>query len=318
MRALWLEDKKLEYRSNLPIPDPAGSEALVRVHLAGICSTDLELVRGYYPYSGIPGHEFVGEVVSSPNDSTWVGKRVVGEINIACGECATCRSGLHRHCEKRKTLGIHDWNGAFTEYLILPLSNLHIVPDNLTDESAVFTEPLAAAYEILDQNIFTSDDKVLLLGAGRLGQLIAQVLHGAGCEIEVVARHLKQSELLKKYNIHVTSEQGLGDKKYDIVIEATGSPDGFGLACRYVRPRGKIILKSTYQGNVDVNLSSMVVDEITLMGSRCGPFKPALRLLAEGKVDPGSLIEKIYPLEQGIQAFTLAAMPGRLKVLVQP
>jgi 2-desacetyl-2-hydroxyethyl bacteriochlorophyllide A dehydrogenase len=318
MRALWLEDKKLEYRSNLPIPDPADSEALIRVQLAGICSTDLELVRGYYPFSGIPGHEFVGEVVTSPKNPTWIGKRVVGEINIACGECATCRSGLHRHCEKRKTLGIHDWNGAFAEYLVLPLSNLHTVPDNLPAESAVFTEPLAAAYEILEQNTFTPGDTVLLIGAGRLGQLIAQVLHAAGCEIEVVVRHSKQSELLEQHNIHTVSAQGLGDKKFDVVIEATGSPDGFGLARRYVRPRGKIILKSTYQGNMDVNLSSIVVDEVTLMGSRCGPFEPALRLLAEGKVDPASLIEAVYPLEQAIQAFTLAAMPGKLKVLIRP
>ena len=318
MRALWLEDKKLKYRSNLPMPEPAESEALIRVRLAGGCSTDLELVRGYYPFSGILGHEFVGEVVSSPQDASWVGKRVVGEINIACGECNSCRSGLSRHCDRRRTLGIHDWNGAFAEYLVLPINNLHIVPDQITDDSAVFTEPLAAAYEILEQNRFTPEDRVLVIGAGRLGQLIAQVLQEAGCEPEVVARHSKQRELLAKRKILTISEQSLGDNKYDVVIEATGSSDGFVLARKCVRPRGIIILKSTYKGNIELNLSSIVVDEVTLMGSRCGPFEPALRLLAEGKVDPLPLIEAVYTLKQGSMALEYAALPGILKVLIQP
>jgi threonine dehydrogenase-like Zn-dependent dehydrogenase len=318
MRALWLEEQKLEYRSNLPMPDPAGSEALIRVRIAGVCSTDLELVHGYYPFSGVPGHEFVGEVVSSPKNPTWVGKRVVGEINIACGECNTCKSGLSRHCERRRSLGIHDWNGAFAEFLTLPLSNLHIIPDQIPDESAVFTEPLAAAYEIMEQYRFKPEDRVLVIGAGRLGQLIAQVLQGAGCMLEVLARHSKQRELLLKRDIHPISEQSLGDNKYDVVIEATGSPDGFFLARKCIRPRGKIILKSTYKGNLEVNLSAIVVDEITLIGSRCGPFEPALMLLAEGKVDPVPLIEAVYPLEEGAMAFNLAALPGKLKVLIKP
>jgi 2-desacetyl-2-hydroxyethyl bacteriochlorophyllide A dehydrogenase len=317
MQALWLEDQKLEFRSDVPSPNPSGSEALIRVNMAGVCSTDLELVRGYYPFSGIPGHEFVGEVVRSPNNPTWVGKRVVGEINIACGECETCKSGLTRHCERRRTLGIHDWDGAFAEYLVLPITNLHIVPDLIPDESAVFTEPLAAAYEILEQIPLAPGDRVLVIGAGRLGLLIAQVLKGTGCELEVVARHSKQRELLAKWFIHSISEKSLGDKKYDVIIEATGSPQGFLLARKYIRPRGKIILKSTYKSNLDVNLSAIVVDEVTLIGSRCGSFEPALRLLAEGKVDPEPLIEAVYPLEQGMIAFKQAAMPGVLKVLVQ-
>ncbi len=179
MHALWLENQKLELRADVPIPSPEEDEALIRVRLAGVCSTDLELVRGYYPFSGIPGHEFVGEVISAPRNSSWIGKRVVGEINIACGECETCKSGLTRHCEQRKTLGIHDWNGVFAEYLVLPLKNLHAVSDKIPDESAVFTEPLAAAYEILEQNQLNPDDKVLVIGAGRLGQLVAQVLQGS-------------------------------------------------------------------------------------------------------------------------------------------
>jgi len=318
MQSLWLENQKLEFRADVPIPIPAEDEALIHVCIAGLCSTDLELLRGYYPYSGIPGHEFVGEVVSSPNDSTWVGKRVVGEINIACGVCDTCKSGLSRHCERRKTLGIHDWNGVFAEYLILPLKNLHTVSDQIPDDIAVFTEPIAAAYEIIEQNPLNPSDRVLIVGAGRLGQLVAQVLQGTGCKLVVIARHPKQRELLTNRNIQTITEQNLGDKKYDVIIEATGTPDGFLLARKSVRPRGKIILKSTYKGDLQVNFSGIVVDEVSLIGSRCGSFEPALRLLEENKVDPRSLIEAIYPLEQGTIAFEHAAKPGVLKVLIQP
>jgi threonine dehydrogenase-like Zn-dependent dehydrogenase len=214
-------------------------------------------------------------------------------------------------------LGIHAWNGAFADYLVLPLSNLHIVPDMVPDPLAVFTEPLAAAYEILEQNPLTPEDRVLVIGAGRLGQLVAQVLLETGCQLEVVARHTKQGQLLERRGIRIIAHQNLGDKKYDVVVEATGSTDGFLLARKCIRPRGKIILKSTYKGDLTVNFSSIVVDEVTLVGSRCGPFEPALRMLAEGKVDPGSLIEGVYSLDQGITAFERAARPGVLKILIQ-
>jgi threonine dehydrogenase-like Zn-dependent dehydrogenase len=318
MQSLWLENQKLEFRDDVPIPFPAEDEALIRVRIAGLCSTDLELIHGYYPFSGIPGHEFVGEVVSSPKDSSWVGKRVVGEINIACGVCNTCKSGLPRHCERRKTLGIHDWNGVFAEYLVLPLSNFHAVSDKISDDLAIFTEPLAAACEILEQIHLNPEDRVLIIGAGRLGQLVAQVLQGTGCELEVMARHPKQRELLTDRNILAITEQNLGDKKYDIIIEATGTPNGFLLARKSIHPRGKIILKSTYKGDIQVNFSEIVVDEVSLIGSRCGPFEPALRLLEENWVDPRPLIEAIYSLEQGTVAFKHAAQPGVLKVLIKP
>jgi len=318
MQSLWLENQKLELRDDVPIPVPVEGEALIRVRLAGLCSTDLELVRGYYPFSGIPGHEFVGEVVSSPKNLSWVGKRVVGEINIACGVCETCKSGLTRHCEQRKTLGIHEWNGVFAEYLVLPLANLHVISDHIPDELAVFTEPIAAAYEILEQNHLNPEDRVLIIGAGRLGQLVAQVLQGTGCNLEVVARHPKQRELLANRCIRTITEQNLGDKKYDVVIEATGSPEGFFGARKSVRPRGKIILKSTYKWEMQVNFSGIVVDEVSLIGSRCGPFEPALRLLEENRVDPRPLIEAVYPLELGMLAFEQSAKPGVLKVLIQP
>ncbi len=318
MQCLWLENQKLELRDDVPIPVPAEDEALIRVRLAGVCSTDLELVRGYYPFSGIPGHEFVGEVISSNKDSSWVGKRVVGEINIACGMCETCKSGLTRHCERRKTLGIHEWNGVFAEYLVLPLTNLHAISNRIPDELAVFTEPIAAACEILEQNYLNPEDRVLIIGAGRLGQLVAQVLQGTGCDLEVVARHPKQRELLASRSIRTITEQDMGDKTYDVVIEATGSPEGYFWAKKSVRPRGKIILKSTYKGDIQVNFSGIVVDEVSLIGSRCGPFEPALRLLEENRVDPRPFIEALYLLEQGTLAFEHAAKPGMLKVLIQP
>jgi threonine dehydrogenase-like Zn-dependent dehydrogenase len=318
MRSLWLEQQILTYRKEIPSPVPKKGQALIRVHLSGVCSTDLELVRGYYPFSGIPGHEFVGEVLSSPEDPTWIGKRVVGEISIACGNCNTCKSGLTRHCENRKTLGIYDWNGAFADYLVLPLTNLHEVPHYVSNEMAIFTEPLAAAHEILEQTTINLTDRVLVIGAGRLGLLVAMVIQQTGCELNVVTRHEKQRILLEKCSIQAISEQNIGSKKYDIVIEATGSVDGFAQACKSVRPRGRIILKSTYKGNSEANFSGIVVDEVTLIGSRCGSFEPALRLLAEAKVDPLPLIEAIFPLDQGVNAFELAARSGVLKILIKP
>jgi threonine dehydrogenase-like Zn-dependent dehydrogenase len=318
MQALWLENQKLGFRKDVPVPVPSLQQALIHVRLAGICSTDLELVQGYYPFAGIPGHEFVGEVVSSPSDTSWVGKRVVGEINIACGECESCRSGLTRHCERRKTLGIHDWHGVFAEYLVLPISNLHLVPDNLPDELAVFTEPVAAAHEILEQIELLPKDRVLVVGAGRLGQLIAQTLQGTGCDLSVVFRHDKQKKLLSNYNIHSLTVQELGQSRFDVIIEATGSPDGLLLAREYIRPRGKIVLKSTYKGEICLNLSTIVVDEVTLIGSRCGSFEPAIQLLVEHRVDPQPLIEAVYPLQRSKEALEHAARSGVFKILIQP
>jgi 2-desacetyl-2-hydroxyethyl bacteriochlorophyllide A dehydrogenase len=318
MRGLWLENLRLAMNDDLPVPVPLEGEALIRVRLAGVCSTDLELLRGYYPFTGIPGHEFVGEVISSPSDASWVGKRVVGEINISCGNCAMCRSGLLRHCERRRTLGIHDWNGVFAEYLVLPLANLHVVPSNIPDKAAVFTEPLAAAFEILEQTHLEPSDRVLVIGAGRLGQLVAQVLQLTGCKLDVFVRRSKPRLLLSQRGIHTIDENEWAGKKYDVVVEATGSPDGFSLALKSTHARGRIILKSTYKGDLQANFSAVVVDEVTLIGSRCGPFEPALKLLTDGQVDPLPLIEAVYPLERGLVAIEQAALPGILKILIQP
>lgn len=316
MHALWLENQTLTYRRDVPVPQPFAGEALVRVRIAGICSTDLELVQGYYPFSGVPGHEFLGEVVEAPGNPGWQGQRVVGEINLACGECAACRAGRRTHCERRRVLGIRQHSGAFAEYLTLPVENLHLVPDGIPDEAAVFAEPLAAALEILEQVSIRPSDRVLLIGAGRLGLLVAQVLALTGCALQVVARGARSQAFLTSRKIPALSVDEVGDHSFDIVVDATGNPQGFILARRAVRARGMLVLKSTYAGETMVNLASLVVDEITVVGSRCGPFPPALRLLAEERVIVSELIEARYPMAQGIAAFAHAARPHVLKVLL--
>lgn len=317
MQAVWLENGQLSFRDDLELCKPLPGEAVVRVRLAGICATDLEMVKGYHPFTGVLGHEFVGEVIDAPEYPAWVGRRVVGEINITCGVCSMCRSGRSAHCEQRSVLGISQRHGVFAEYTTLPLVNLHRVPDSLPDEVAVFTEPLAASLQILEQLTLRPSDKVLIVGAGRLGQLVAQVLSLTGCDLRVVARHVRQRELLAERGIQWVTEENIPVKKFDLVVEATGSTSGFSLACQAVRPRGCLVLKSTYTGDVSVNLSSLVVDEVTLIGSRCGPFKPALRLLDEGRVDPRPLIEGRYPLKEALKAINASDQPGALKILFE-
>lgn len=315
MQAVWLEDQKIALRD---VPQPKiSAEALIRIRKAGICSTDLELVRGYYPFTGILGHEFVGEVIDAPEPAR-IGQRVVGEINAICGKCEACLAGRSTHCENRTVLGIVNRDGVFAEYTTLPLANLHRVPDSIPDEAAVFTEPLAAALEIQQQTQIKPTDRVLLIGAGRLGQLIAQTLALTGCDLHVLARHSNQQKLLSERGIRLIDEDEIRPRKWDITVEATGSPAGFSLARMAVRPRGTLIMKSTYKGEIQVNFSSIVVDEITLLGSRCGPFEPALRLLEDRKVDPTALITEHFRLGETIRAFERAAQPGVLKVLLEP
>ncbi len=313
MQAVWLEENHISLRE---IPEPAKPhEALIRIRKAGICSTDLELVKGYYPYTGVLGHEFVGEIVDAPEPG-WIGGRVVGEINATCGKCEACLNGRPTHCENRTVLGIANRDGVFAEYTTLPLANLHRVPESVPDEAAVFTEPLAAALEIQTQIQIKPTDRVLLIGAGRLGQLIAQTLVLTGCDLYVVAHHEHIRNILQARGIRVTAEDEIQPRKWDIVIEATGSPDGFNLAQRAIRPRGTLVMKSTYKGEMNINFSSIVVDEITIIGSRCGPFEPALRLLEKREVDPTVLISSAFKLDDAIQAFEYAAQPGVLKVLL--
>jgi threonine dehydrogenase-like Zn-dependent dehydrogenase len=315
MNALWLENNKIDLREVPQTRKP--NEALIKIRKAGICSTDLELVKGYYPYTGIIGHEFIGDVVEA-DDASWIGQRVVGEINAVCNECEQCLNGRPTHCEHRTVLGIVNRNGTFAEYTNLPIANLHRVPASVPDEMAVFTEPLAAALEIQDQIQVKPTDRVLLVGAGRLGQLIAQTLALTGCDLHVVARHTYQQNLLKKRAIKIIAEEDVQPWRWDIVVEATGSPSGFSLARQAIRPRGTMVLKSTYKGEMSVNFSSIVVDEINIVGSRCGPFGPALRLMESKQVDPTVLIDSEFSLGNALKAFEHAAETGVLKVLVQP
>ncbi len=296
MRALWLENQTLRFRDDVPQPAREG-EVLVRVRLAGICNTDIELTRGYYPFTGVPGHEFVGEAN---------GRRVVGEINAACGQCEACRAGRRTHCGRRTVLGILNRDGAFAEYLSLPAENLHHIPDDLADEEALFTEPLAAALEIQEQVRVTPEDRVLVVGYGKLGRLVAQTLRLTGCNLTVWNRELR------------TPSPELRTPKFDIVVECSGNPDAFPIARSAVRPRGTLVMKSTYAGNLTLDMSSVVVDEITIVGSRCGPFAPALKLLAERKIDVRPMIEATYPLSDALAAFEHAQRPGALKCIIRP
>jgi 2-desacetyl-2-hydroxyethyl bacteriochlorophyllide A dehydrogenase len=315
MQALWLEDRQLSMRE-IDVPRTDG-EALIRVAISGVCGTDLELARGYYPFTGVIGHEFVGEVVASP-DPAWIGRRVVGDINAVCGACEACRNGRPTHCESRTVLGIVQRNGAHAEYVTLPVENLHAVPDSVPDEAAVFVEPLAAAIEILHQIHVRPDDRVLLVGAGRLGQLVAQVLALTGARLHVVARHPQQIALLRARGISTIAENDVELRRYDVVVEATGSPSGLDLARSALRPRGTLVLKSTYRGAVSIDLAPFVVDEITIVGSRCGPFAPALRLLERGEIDPTPLIGETHPLAEAVAAVAAARQPGAMKVLLRP
>ena len=313
MKALWLENNLISMREATRPRQP--NEALIKIRKAGICSTDLELVKGYYPYTGILGHEFVGEVVEAA-DASWIGQRVVGEINVVCHQCEQCLNGRSTHCENRTVLGIVNRDGTFAEFTQLPITNLHRVPDSVPDEMAVFTEPLAAALEIQQQVQIKPTDRVLLVGAGRLGQLIAQSLALTGCDLRVVARHAHQQSLLHSRGIRVIPEEDIQPWRWDIVVEATGSPGGFSLARRAIRPRGTLVMKSTYTGEISINFSSIVVDEVNIVGSRCGPFEPALRLMESRQVDPTVLITNEFELVEALKAFEHAAEPGVLKVLI--
>jgi threonine dehydrogenase-like Zn-dependent dehydrogenase len=317
MRGLWLEAETIRLRDDLPRPEPAAGEARVRVLVAGICNTDLELVRGYYPFTGIPGHEFVGRVEAATGAEHWVGRRVVGEINASCGTCAACRAGRATHCGRRTVLGIRGRDGAFTECLTLPLANLHEVPDNISDETAVFAEPLAAALEIQEQVAIGPRDRVVVVGDGKLGNLVAQTLALSGCALTVIGRHASKLALLADRGIATALAGDVPRGEADVVVECTGNPEGLALARVAARPRGTIVLKSTYQGSPTVDISRIVVDEITLVGSRCGPFAPALALLAGGRVNVGPLVHARFPLHEAVAAFAEAARPGVMKVLVE-
>lgn len=318
MRGLWLEDGSVTFREDLPVPEPPEGEARIRVLAAGVCNTDLELLRGYYPFSGIPGHEFVGRVEEGPSEL--VGARVVGEINAVCHDCEHCRAGRSNHCADRTVLGLVGRNGAFAEHLVLPVENLHRVPDGVPDEVAVFAEPLAAALRVTEQVPVSRDDRVLVVGDGKLGLLIAATLASTGCRLSVVGRHREKLALIADRDVrtHVDGESPPPDPdSFDLAVEATGAPGGFATARRALRPRGTLVMKSTYADELTLDASAIVVDEITLVGSRCGPFPPALDALERGEPDPRPLIDARFPLAEGPAALERAGRSGALKVLIR-
>lgn len=314
MRALYWDGTNARV-GDQPEPD-AGNRAIVRVSLAGVCATDLEITRGYMDYQGILGHEFVGRVESGPD--AWVGERVVAEINNACGDCESCRNGLERHCPNRTVIGILDESGAFAEKIAVPVANLHRVPDTISDESAVFAEPLAAAFEILEQIDIKSTHRCLVFGDGRLGLLISQVLHTTGARVTTIGKHQDKLRLLGARGIetHLLSEWEATPEQGDIVVEATGSASDFARAVAATRPRGTLVLKSTVADSPSIDLAPLVINEISVVGSRCGPFEPALDALARGAVDVEALIAARYSLGDGEEALRRAGEPGVLKVLI--
>jgi alcohol dehydrogenase len=317
MLSVHIADSHVSLR-RAPRPLPKPGYALIRLLVGGICNTDIELLRGYYGFAGRPGHEFVG-VVEAPADSKWLGKTVVGEINLGCGKCERCAAGLERHCARRTVLGIVKHPGAFAEYLTLPERNLYAVPRGVPIEHAVFTEPIAAACEILDQVKIAQGAEVAVLGDGKLGLLCAQVLQAHGASVQLYGRHAEKLRIAAGTGCATSlGERGLPARAYDTVVEATGSAAGFASAIRMTRPRGTIVAKSTVHGNVEVDMARVIVDEITVVGSRCGRFAPALQLLRSGKLRLDGMISAEYPLSEAEAAFAKAQERGVIKVLLRP
>jgi threonine dehydrogenase-like Zn-dependent dehydrogenase len=316
MLAVHLENRRVSVRD---VRRPQRPKGFARIQLltAGICNTDLELQRGYYSFTGTPGHEFVGEVIEADTASL-VGRRVVGEINLACGKCEWCRKDLGRHCPTRSVLGIVRHPGAFRELITLPEVNLHAVPDSISNEEAVFVEPLAAACEILDQANIPTGAEIAVLGDGKLGLLIAQALHANDKKVRLFGRHREKLRIAERAGVDtVTAQKSVPSKAFDWIVDATGSAKGLEQAVQMVRPRGTIFLKSTVHGKVGIDTAPVIVDEITLIGSRCGRFEPAIDLLKSSKIQVADMISESMPLAQAGRAFRRAAQPGVLKVLLQ-
>ncbi|MFH1943358.1 MAG: alcohol dehydrogenase catalytic domain-containing protein [bacterium] len=313
MKALVF-DKILQYQER-PVPKPKTGEALIRILMAGICNTDVEITKGYMGFRGVLGHEFVGEVVECESEE-WVRKRVVGEINIGCGTCGDCRMGMERHCPDRRVLGIHGKDGALAEFLTLPIKNLVLAPDSISVEEAVFVEPLAAACEILEQVHIAPTHRVAVVGDGKLGQLIVRVLRLIGCRLTVFGLNKSKLQLLDCMGIETHIGKTPSAMKFDIVVDASGSSSGFRLAMGLVKPRGIFVLKSTTHGGIRFNPARLVVDEVQLIGSRCGRFEPAVRLLEHRLVEVKSLISDVFPFERVLEAFEAAQRPDSLKVMV--
>lgn len=316
MLALRLHRPSSLSLEDIPVPEMGPAEALVRVRRAGICNTDLELVKGYLGYQGTLGHEMVG-VVERCSDPRWVGQRVCSEINLSCGHCRWCKQGLGLHCPSRRVLGIDGKDGCFAEYVTVPISCLHAVPDELSDELAVFTEPLAAAFEITEQVAVSVAERIAVLGDGKLGLLCAMALKSVGAEPFLGGSHARKLLLAEEAGIEAKLSSDLRGP-FDVVVDATGRREGLEQALGLLRPRGTLVLKSTYHGRPEVDMAQVVINEITIVGSRCGPFDRALKAMAEGVVDPEPLIDQTLPLSEGLEALRQAEEPGALKILLAP
>ncbi len=313
VKALVLENGEV-FLKDVPTPTPQEEEVLIRVSLGGICSTDLEMVKGYVPFTGVMGHEFVGRVEIDPQGE-FTGTRVVGEINIGCGSCSFCQAGLKNHCQKREVVGIRQRQGVFAEYVALPRENIYPVPVESPDEEAVFVEPLAAALQVLEQVHIPPSHRVVVLGDGRLGLLVAMVLAEAGLESIILGHHKEKMDIVKPLGVTgVVAEEF--SEKVDLVVECTGSSAGFQKAQQILHPRGTIVLKTTVAGKASVDLASLVTGEITVVGSRCGPFLPALNLLKRGKLPLSKMVDKVFTLSQGKEALEYASRKGVKKVLL--
>lgn len=318
MKAVVFNDN-LKLVNDYEKPIAKQGEALVKVLMAGICNTDFEITKGYMGYNGILGHEFVGVVEEvNSEDKTLLGKRVVGEINCGCGVCDYCKQGLERHCFNRQTLGIWKKDGCMAEYVTMPIKNLLEVPQNVTNEEAVMVEPLAAALEILEQLHIRPDSKVLVLGDGKLGLTIALALSGAGLDVTQVGKHSNKLEITKKQGVKTVLLNDLEiTKTWDVVVEATGSINGFETALSLTKPRGVLVLKSTVASGKEFNFAPIVIDEITILGSRCGQFAPALRLLEQKRIDFKPLISDVYSIDNAVEAFEKNKEKSSIKVLIE-
>jgi len=301
---------------DVPVPERKENDSLIQVKYAGICNTDIEIVKGYMGFHGILGHEFTGIIKESSNKKL-IGKRVVGEINIGCGKCRYCLGEISRHCPDRSVLGIQNRNGVFAEYIVLPNKNLHIIPDSVEDKEAVFTEPIAAALEILEQVHIKPTENVAVIGDGKLGSLVAQVLKTNGNDISVFGKNKNKLSIIEAFNIRTYLSENEANEKFDIVIECSGNPAGFIKALDIIKPRGTIVLKSTYHGNLNIDFAPVVVNEINIVGSRCGRFEPALRFLEKKLIRTKDLITRIFKLDESISAFNTAQEKDSLKVLIQ-
>ncbi len=314
MKALYFNGE-LSFEKNYPSPVPGKGESLIGVKMAGVCATDKEIISGYMDFKGVPGHEFVGIVKESENKEL-LGRRVVGEINIGCGKCTWCERGESNHCPTRSVLGILNKDGAFAELLTIPNKNLHIIPDSITNEEAVFVEPIAAAFEIIEQLGEMDDKRVAILGDGKLGILTAKVLSLTGADLTLVGKHPGKLDIVSDLDIHRILLDELKETYFDVAIDCTGSSGGLAVAINITKPRGTIVVKTTVSGSRVVDTNSVVINELTIIGSRCGPFLPAIKALECKLIDVKPLITKLMPLDDGKSAFKEAQKKGVLKILI--